>query len=429
MNEPADAPQTEEGGAEENGYRNRFLPIASWAMYDFANTLFSAMVVSLAMPRVMKEASGADSPMAWASACAMLLSAVAGPFLGATADATGTTKKQVLLWTVVCCACSALLSTIPTSQPWTLFGVFVAAYVAYNVAISLYDAFLPDICTEDRMGFISGLGVGIGYLGGLLGFLVAGALVKAEVPYETIFLAAGAMMFVFSIPMFLWVRERSGTGSEKFSWALGFKELRQAHRTITQLPKKPAIFLFLLGNLLAVDSLNAMIQWVGQFFREGWDADEETVIQLLLGLSVAATILGVVAGKVADWIGARRVMLASVAALGVVSLVDSFGNDPDLALWVTMLGGGLGAAGIWLTGRRVLVDLAPREQLGEYMGLLGITRKASIFGTLLLATLADSSGWKVAVGALSVPLAAGYIILVLSERAARKATAEAQAAA
>jgi UMF1 family MFS transporter len=404
-------------------YRDRFVPIAAWALYDFANTIFSALVVTQYLPAVLKAETGHDRPMAWAGAASLVLSAVLGPFLGAVADATGRTKAQVLLWTSVCCAGGISLGAVPPGHPWILIGIFVVANVAYNVSISLYDAFLPDLCSPGRMGFVSGVGVGIGYLGALLGYPLALAVTDRWGP-RAAFVLAGSLMAAFSIPFFLLVRERSASARRKFTMALGFAELKAAHATIRGLPRNPVLLLFLAGNLLAVDSLNSMIQWAAQFFRapEAFAAQERQVTWLLIGLAASGTVAGFAAGRLCDRIGAARILMAAVLSLAVVATVDSLSADVHFAMGVTMVGGGFGAAGIWLAGRRMLVDLAPPDRIGEYMGLLGITRKASVFGTILLATLADSRGWRFAILALVVPLLLGAAALAASVRMRRTAS-------
>jgi MFS-type transporter involved in bile tolerance (Atg22 family) len=187
--------------------------------------------------------------------------------------------------------------------------------------------------------------------------------------------------------------------------------------TLRGLPARPALALFLLANFLAVDSLNAMIQWVAQFFRVGWGiTNENTVTEMLIRLSIAAVISGFVAGRAADLFGAGRVFAAATLSLLVLTLVDAFGTNREVALHVTVWCGGFGAAGVWLTGRRVLVDLVPADRLAQHMGLLGITRKASVIGTLLLAGLADTLGWRTAIGALAIPLALSLVFLALAAR-------------
>jgi len=213
------------------------------------------------------------------------------------------------------------------------------------------------------------------------------------------------------------VRERGGE-RRRFTPALGFEEFRRAAATLRGLPSRPVLFLFLAGNLLAVDSLNSMIQWAAQFFRDpaAFAAPEGEVTRLLIGLSLAGSVAGFVAGRACDSIGPSRVLLAAALSLAAVATVDSVTADRTLAIRVTVIGGGFGAAGIWLAGRRMLVDLAPPERLAEHMGILGITRKASVFGTVVLATLADSRDWRYAILALVVPLLAGAALLAVAAR-------------
>jgi UMF1 family MFS transporter len=386
------------------------------------------MVVTYAMPKVLFDETGRESPLAWASASAMVLSALAGPFLGALADATRSTKRQVVLWSALCCACTVGLWLVPAGRVGWLLALFTLAFFAYNVAISLYDAFLPEICTAPRMGLVSGIGVGVGYLGALLGYPVAMAMQERR-GFDAIFLAAGVLMFLFALPMFLLVRERETAERRRFTPRLGAAEFAQAARTIRSLAGRASLLLFLLANLLAVDSLNAMIQWVAQFFRNAWRAGEEEVLALLVGLSISAFVMGIAAGRVADRVGAERVLLAAVASLLSVAVVDAFVPHRGIAIGVTVLGGGLGAAGVWLSGRRILVDRVPRERLGEYMGILGVTRKASVFGTVLLASLADAVSWRAAIASLAVPLLAAGVLLVLSGRALARERAVAAGAA
>ncbi|HEU4394704.1 MAG TPA: MFS transporter [Planctomycetota bacterium] len=397
-------------------YRDRFVPIASWALYDFANTLFSALVVTQYLPKVLKEETGHDRPMAWSMAGSMVVAAVLGPFLCAVADATGRTKAQVLLWSGVCCGGGVALSLVPPGHPGWLIAFFALANIAYNIGISLYDAFLPDLCSPGRMGYVSGVGVGVGDLGALLGYPVAREVTKAYGDHSA-FAVAGVLMAVFTIPFAIFVRERGGA-RRPFTAELGFAEFRHAARTIAGLPARPVLLLFLAGNLLAVDSLNSMIQWAAQFFRDpaAFNAPESEVTWLLIGLALAGTIAGFVAGKVCDAVGPARVILSAVLALAVVATVDSITADRTLAIWVTVIGGGYGAAGVWLAGRRALVDLAPPDRLAEHMGLLGVTRKASVFGTVVLATLADSRDWRYAILALVAPLLAGATLLAIAAR-------------
>jgi UMF1 family MFS transporter len=404
----------------DDGYRDRPRVVGSWALYDFANTIFSALVVTAYAPKVLRAATGSELAMGLAGAGSLLLAALVGPFMGALADATGRAKSLLLAWSAVCCIGAAGLALVPLEAPGLFLAVFVLSNLAYNTALSLYDAFLPDIASPHRMGYVSGVGVGVGYAGALVAF-PAGYLATEAFGDRAGFLVAGLLMAVFTIPFAVAIRERRSGAEERFTLALGTREFRVAWATIRSLPGRPALALFLAGNFLAVDSLNAMIQWVGQFARFEWGLDEKGVMGLLVGISVSGIAFGFVLGRVADLFGARAVLLAAVGALGVVSLVDALAPDSarGVAVGVTVFGGGVGAAGTWLAGRRMLVDMAPPERLGEYMGLLGLTRKASVIGTVTLGWIASEHSWRLAIAALAVPLLLGGWMVHAATRAPR----------
>ena len=50
----------------------------------------------------------------------------------------------------------------------------------------------------------------------------------------------------------------------------------------------------------------------------------------------------------------------------------------------------MGLAGIWTTGRKVLLSLAPSEKVGEFFGLYGITMKLSVVGCMTFGLI---DGW------------------------------------
>jgi UMF1 family MFS transporter len=62
-----------------------------------------------------------------------------------------------------------------------------------------------------------------------------------------------------------------------------------------------------------------------------------------------------------------------------------------------MVAGACGLAGLWVAGRKLLIELAPPDKIGEYFGLYGITIKVSVVGTLLFSLITD---WGESVGSL-----------------------------
>ena len=82
----------------------------TWAMYDFANTIYSAVVVSFAITLHVKEYTGVEKYTFIVMAASLLVSGAVIPFAGELADRTGRAKRYLLVITLVCCASCALIS-------------------------------------------------------------------------------------------------------------------------------------------------------------------------------------------------------------------------------------------------------------------------------------------------------------------------------
>ena len=72
------------------------IPLVSWALYDFANTIFSAVVLTAYFPLYLTEVTGANWSLGMASSASMILAGAVVPFLGALSDRTGGAKKYLI---------------------------------------------------------------------------------------------------------------------------------------------------------------------------------------------------------------------------------------------------------------------------------------------------------------------------------------------
>src|SRR5690606_5590573 len=151
--------------------------IWSWAPYDFANSPFTTLVVTFVYATYFTQAI-ADDPIhgtaLWSRGVTItaIVVALASPLLGAIADRGGYRKLFVLLSTLVCVAATALLYRVMPGQVVAALVLFVVANIAYEFGTVFYNAFLPDIAPPGRIGRASGLGWGIGYIGGLLALVL-----------------------------------------------------------------------------------------------------------------------------------------------------------------------------------------------------------------------------------------------------------------
>ena len=183
-----------------------------WALYDFANTIFSYAVVSYAIGLWLVDDARfgeGDGNLAFSVAIAtsVALNALVSPILGALSDRGGGRRLPFLLFfTLLCIVPTALIGGSPPIVGLVLFAV---ANFAYQAALIYYDATLKTVSHPETRGKLSGIGVAIGYCGtifiGILIFLL-------DLPVPSIFLVAAALFGLFAIPLFLVVKEGGAAG-------------------------------------------------------------------------------------------------------------------------------------------------------------------------------------------------------------------------
>ena len=182
---------------------------ASWALYDFANTIFTFAVVSgaiglyLVNDQQFGERDG-NILLSIAIVASVGLNAIVSPVLGALSDRAGRRLPFLFFFTALCIGTTFFIADVP---PIVGLLLFIVANFAYQAALIYYDATLKTVSRPESRGKLSGLGTAIGYCGtvtvGLLIFLL-------DVPVEDRFRLAALLFLVFAIPIFL-VRPRTRT--------------------------------------------------------------------------------------------------------------------------------------------------------------------------------------------------------------------------
>jgi len=145
--------------------------VISWGLYDFANTIFSAIVVTVYLPLYLTHLTGKSSYFGVAVTVSMIFSGIFVPFAGSLSDKTGKCKYYLVNLIILTVICTLSLSFI--GNPYFLIIIFFIANVAYQVSLVFYNALLSLISTEKTMGLVSGIGVGLGYLGVIVALPIA----------------------------------------------------------------------------------------------------------------------------------------------------------------------------------------------------------------------------------------------------------------
>jgi MFS transporter, UMF1 family len=359
----------------------------AWALYDFANTIFSFAIVSFAMGpwavRFLGEGPGTLLFTAAASA-AVALNAIVSPVLGAQSDRTGGRKAYLLVFTVACVVPTAVIGFVDIGLGLLLFAI---ANFSYQAALIYYDALLPDVARPDTRGRLSGVGVGLGYLGTIVSGLLLGLTVDADGRITPMSFVLVALLFaVFAVPIFLLVSERARTGV-RFTVGDTLRSWAQLRTTIRNARAVPGLLRFIVARLFYTDPINTVIAVMSLFTINAIGFTEGEARLVLIGLTVVAVIASFGWGIVADRWGPKRALVAVLLtwAGGLLVVALTLSEIPFLVAGA-VLGSGLG--GVAVTDRLLLIRMAPAERVGEMFGLFSLVGKLSaVVGPLLYGAI------------------------------------------
>ena len=384
-------------------------PLVSWAFYDFANTIFSAVVLTAYFPLYLTELAGKNIHLGAATTGSMILAGLAIPFLGALSDQTGKTKIYLIrttLLTIVFLFCFSF-----TKNPSALIFLFVIACFFYHASLVFYNSLLPVAAPPAMQGYASGLGTALGYLG-VVCVLPAVHLVDRSLGRAPVFAVTAFFFLAASLPLFFFVPERSVPHPRKFRWRLWLEEWRRILKTIQGLPSQPALLLFLGGHFFLTDALNTMIFWFMVYTREVFHPGPQNLILVLAAVNAAAFAWGLLSGYWTGRFGSLRLLILAAVVLAASFILLAWTPDFRVFVGTAVTGGAFAIAATWTAGRKTLVEFAPREDVGAFFGLYGLTTKMSVIGSFLFSIVADLAGFRQALGLLIFPAGVGALMLI-----------------
>ena len=391
----------------------------AWALYDFANTIFSFAIVSFAMSlwsiRFLGEANGTF----WFTAAvsiSVLLNAIVSPVLGAMSDRVGRRKPFLAFFTALCIGGTVAIGVVDIRLGLVAFAL---ANFAYQAALIYYDAILPDVARPLARGRLSGIGVALGYCGTLLVgvLLLLGITIEDDRSTPSTFVLVGGLFLLFAGPLFLLVREESRARG-RFSALDAARSWTQLGQTVRHARETPGLLRFIVARFFYSDPVNTAIAVMSAFAVHAVGFTEGQALQVLLILTVVAVIASFGWGFLADRWGPRRTLFAVLGTWAVgLAIITLFLSTVPFLIAGALLGAGLGGVGV--VDRLMLLRLSQPERIGEMFGLYGLAGKFSavvgpIAYGIIVATLLDSLdtvAYQVAIGSLFVLLLVGLFIL------------------
>ncbi|TFF93751.1 MFS transporter, partial [Candidatus Thorarchaeota archaeon] len=346
-----------------------------------------------------------------------LIIALTAPILGAIADFGGSKKKFLVFYTAVCIVFTMMMillpgitqsqiDAIPDPRPVTspfsfapFLGVemwvwawliFILANIGFQGALPFYNAWLPEISTEENIGRIGGYGFAAGYVGAMATIVIAFVTVALNLPYTYAFFFSAIFFLGFGVPSILALRNRPARkfpGEEQIGLArLGF---RRVGNTLRNIRKYKGLPLFLVSYFLFSDAITTVIYYAAIFGAVVYSFGTlETLV--FFAVTQLAAIPGAFAfGWVGDKIGTKKTLIITlfiwIAALLIAYLFYAWGQ---LVWWTVGMIAGVGMGSSQSTARSMYGQFIPEEKKSEMYGFYALTGKfAAILGPFVYGTV------------------------------------------
>jgi UMF1 family MFS transporter len=387
--------------------------VAAWATYDLANTVFALGVAGLYFPEWVVDINGyRDIDIAIAIDVAMLGVIWLAPWLGVRSDQAGTRRPFLIAATAIAVGATFFIGTAGVAGSLALFAL---ALVGFHVGSFFYDALLVDVSTEANRGRISGIGVGVGYIGSFVA-VITGRLLIDDYGHAVVFRALALLFLLFALPAFFFIRERPRPRHEGRPAGISetFRQLVQSWRRARRIE---GMLAFLIGRFFYSDAINTLIAgFLTVFALEeiGFTRDE---LEVVLAAGIMASILGGFGGgRLTDMIGPRRTLhlaLYGWMLAGGFGLLAAVQEAKSLGTTLVVMGG-LSLGATWSADRAYMARITPPDRYAEFYGLYAtVGRFATILGPLMWGLIVNIIGWGrfVAMAALLSFLVVGRIVL------------------
>jgi UMF1 family MFS transporter len=392
--------------------------VRAWILYDFANSIFPAVMTTAVFPlfyvNIIVADDGGLGEFWWGRAVAVsaLVVAFASPLLGAIADRTGLRKRFFAFYVAVCLAGVALMTTLEPGMIVAGFVLFVIANVGFESAVVFYNAYLPDIVPPERLGEVSGKGFGWGYLGSAVGLLLVLPFGMREV-YWPIWPTVVVFFLLFSIPAFRRL-PRDGAGEMRIGQAaaMGITKLKEIAGEVWRIPD---LRRFLFAYFFYIDGVLTIIAMAGVIAVGTFGFTTQGVIILFLIVQFSAMAGALAMAKPTDRLGPKKV-LTGVLIMWVAAGIAAYFIQGQNAFYVLAIVAGIGLGTVQSASRAYMASLIPDGREAQMFGFYALCgRSSSVVGPLLFGWVVLKAGGNQRPGFL-VLTALFLIGLVLLQR-------------
>ena len=414
--------------------------VFAWAMYDFANSGYTTVVLTAVFNAYFVAVVAQDAPwatLAWTLvlSASYLIGMLLMPALGAYADVHAR-KKAVLGWvTVGCVVSTALLALVGPGDLLLAAVLLIISNFCFAAGVTLNSAFLPELARAEALGKVSGWGWSIGYLGGLLALALCLAYVlhaqgrgEPATHYVPVTLLITAALFALaSLVTFAGLKERAQPLPGARVSGLLRESTQRLWQTLRQIDRYRDFGWLMLCGLLYQAGLSVVVALAAIYAQQVMRFDTAQTMLLVLVVNVTAALGAFAFGYVQDAVGHRRALALTI--WGWIAMVAlAAGTTGTTGFWIAANIAGLCMGSSQSAGRAMVGLFAPRARLAEFYSLWNAAVWLSaILGpvTYGLVTWVTDNDHRLAMMITGLYFVAGLLVLARVDVARGRAAAEA----
>ena len=231
--------------------------------------------------------------------------------------------------------------------------LFCTAIILVHLANIFYNALLSDISTESNVGYIGGLGVGVGYIGAIFAVICGLLFYDTEGPVF-LFKLMALLMFILVLPLFLSGRYSIGDTRVTEFRSMLVATLKHALMSLWEARKKKVWAMFLFARFWYFSSIYAGSVFAVLYGVETVDLTEREV-QLILAVGIvfgipSGALWGFLVDKYGSFLNLKVNVLAWFLILGLAALLPVI-DLPSELWWVVGVLSGVFMAGLYVSER------------------------------------------------------------------------------
>jgi len=401
--------------------------VFSWAFYDWANSAYATTVMAGFFPIFFKQywfnnADVSDSTLqlGLANSAAGLIVVIIAPFLGAIADRSNGKKRFLLFFAVMGMLMTACLYLVEQGNWQVAIMLYIFATLGFMGGNIFYDSLIIDVCDDSERDLVSSFGYALGYLGGGVLFSINVAmtlwpdvfgLTDKTQAVQLAFISVGLWWALFSIPVFLFVKENEKDVTEPITVALILSGFTQLAETFREIRKLRFVLLFLVAYWLYIDGVDTVVRMAVDYGLSIGFNSNDLIIALLITQFVGfpATILFGYAGSK---FGTKPSIIAGLFVyLGIVVWAYFMDNVNEFYMMAVVIGLVQGA--VQSLSRSFYSRIIPGNRAAQFFGFYNMWGKfAAIIGPLLMGWVGVITGSpRLSILSLAILFIAGAVIL------------------